>query len=89
MGRIVEPLEKMGARVVPENGKPPLRIEGRQPLTAIRYELPVASAQVKSCVLLAGLNAQGPDRGNRAKWVYYARSHGANAEMVWRACRNW
>ncbi len=59
MGRIVEPLMKMGARVFSENGKPPLRIEGRQPLTAIRYELPVASAQVKSCVLLAGLNAEG------------------------------
>ena len=59
MARIVDPLRKMGARVISENGKPPLRIEGRQPLTAIRYELPVASAQVKSCVLLAGLNAQG------------------------------
>ncbi len=59
MARIVEPLEKMGARVVSEKGKPPLRIEGRHPLTAIRYELPVASAQVKSCLLLAGLNAQG------------------------------
>jgi 3-phosphoshikimate 1-carboxyvinyltransferase len=58
MARIVDPLEKMGARVLSENGKPPLRIEGR-PLKAIRYELPVASAQVKSCVLLAGLNARG------------------------------
>jgi 3-phosphoshikimate 1-carboxyvinyltransferase len=59
MGRIVEPLERMGARVVSENGKPPLHIEGHQALTAIRYELPVASAQVKSCVLLAGLSAHG------------------------------
>ncbi len=59
MARIVEPLERMGARVLSENGKPPLTIEGRQPLAAIRYELPVASAQVKSCVLLAGLNAHG------------------------------
>ena len=59
MARIVEPLERMGARVLSENGKPPLRIEGRKPLTAIRYELPIASAQVKTCVLLAGLNAHG------------------------------
>lgn len=59
MGRIVEPLERMGARLVSENGKPPLRIKGHQPLSAIRYELPVASAQVKSCVLLAGLSAHG------------------------------
>ncbi|HYJ86268.1 MAG TPA: 3-phosphoshikimate 1-carboxyvinyltransferase [Pyrinomonadaceae bacterium] len=59
MARIVEPLERMGARVIAENEKPPLRIEGRQPLSAIRYQLPVASAQVKSCVLLAALNAHG------------------------------
>ncbi|HEX8131008.1 MAG TPA: 3-phosphoshikimate 1-carboxyvinyltransferase [Pyrinomonadaceae bacterium] len=59
MRRIVEPLELMGARVSSEGGSAPLRIEGRAPLTPIRYVLPVASAQVKSCVLLAGLNAGG------------------------------
>src|SRR2546425_925724 len=59
MSRIIEPLELMGARVISENGRPPLRIEGRNPLKAIRYELPVASAQVKSCVLFAGLHVEG------------------------------
>jgi 3-phosphoshikimate 1-carboxyvinyltransferase len=59
MKRIIEPLELMGAHVFSENGKAPLRIEGCNPLTAIRYQLPVASAQVKSSVLLAGLNAVG------------------------------
>lgn len=59
MQRINEPLQLMGAEVKSENGKPPLTIRGRKPLKAIRYELPVASAQVKSCVLLAGLNARG------------------------------
>lgn len=59
MKRIIEPLEKMGARVQSTVGKPPLRIEGRSPLNAITYELPMASAQVKSCVLFAGLNAAG------------------------------
>ncbi|HEX8635671.1 MAG TPA: 3-phosphoshikimate 1-carboxyvinyltransferase [Pyrinomonadaceae bacterium] len=59
MRRIIEPLELMGARVSSAAGRAPLRIEGRAPLTAISYALPVASAQVKSCVLLAALNADG------------------------------
>jgi 3-phosphoshikimate 1-carboxyvinyltransferase len=59
MRRIIEPLELMGARVVSETGHAPLRITGRKPLMPIVYEMPVASAQVKSCILLAGLNAQG------------------------------
>lgn len=59
MKRIIEPLELMGARVSSRDGCAPLRIEGRQPLRPISYEMPVASAQVKSCVLLAGLNAEG------------------------------
>lgn len=59
MQRIIEPLQMMGAVVESKNGKPPLAVRGRQPLKAIRYELPVASAQVKSCVLMAGLNAKG------------------------------
>jgi 3-phosphoshikimate 1-carboxyvinyltransferase len=59
MKRIIEPLGLMGARVISENGQPPLRIEGSNALKAISYELPVASAQVKSCVLFAGLRAQG------------------------------
>lgn len=59
MKRIIEPLEMMGAKVESYDGKPPLIVAGRRPLKPIRYELPVASAQVKTCVLLAGLHAEG------------------------------
>lgn len=59
MQRIIEPLRLMGAELGSRNAKPPLTVKGRKPLKPIRYELPVASAQVKSCVLLAGLNAKG------------------------------
>jgi len=58
MERIAEPLRLMEARVETMDGTPPLTIEGGE-LKGIRYELPVASAQVKSCVLLAGLYAAG------------------------------
>jgi 3-phosphoshikimate 1-carboxyvinyltransferase len=59
MGRIIEPLRLMGAEIgSAERGLPPLRIRGGN-LRAIRYSLPVASAQVKSCILLAGLYADG------------------------------
>ncbi len=58
MDRIAEPLSQMGARVETEDGRPPLRVEGGA-LRGIRYELPVASAQVKSCLLFAGLYAEG------------------------------
>ena len=59
MARIIEPLRMMGARISSDDGRAPLVIEGHKPLKAINYELPVASAQVKSCVLLAGLSAEG------------------------------
>src|SRR5205085_1792334 len=59
MRRVIEPLELMGARVSSVEGHAPLRVEGRWPLEAVSYEMPVASAQVKSCVLLAGLGAEG------------------------------
>jgi 3-phosphoshikimate 1-carboxyvinyltransferase len=59
MQRIIEPLQMMGAEIKSENGKPPLTINGTRLLKPIRYEMPVASAQVKSCVLLAGLRANG------------------------------
>jgi 3-phosphoshikimate 1-carboxyvinyltransferase len=59
MQRIIEPLEMMGAQISSHEGRAPLTVEGRQPLKAIDYELLVASAQVKSCILLAGLNADG------------------------------
>jgi len=58
MGRIAEPLARMGAGVETSDGRLPLAIEGR-PLKGIDYALPVASAQVKSCILLAGLYADG------------------------------
>ena len=56
--RIAGPLAEMGVGVESADGKPPLAIEGGE-LRGIRYELPVASAQVKSCILLAGLFAAG------------------------------
>lgn len=58
MRRIIEPLERMGARIDSREGRAPLRIHGGR-LKAIDYKLPVASAQVKSAVLLAGLFANG------------------------------
>lgn len=59
MGRIIDPLQSMGAVFTSNGGRAPLKITGKQPLNAIQYELPMASAQVKSCVLLAGLYADG------------------------------
>lgn len=59
MKRIIEPLEKMGATIQSIRGRPPLSIEGTSQLRPITYEPPVASAQVKSCILFAGLNAKG------------------------------
>lgn len=58
MKRVIEPLNAMGARIEANEGRPPLRIQGGR-LRAIDYTLPVASAQVKSAVLLAGLFAEG------------------------------
>ena len=61
MRRVAVPLELMGAVVeLSPAGTAPLRIRGRHPLRAVEYELPVASAQLKSAVLLAGLAADGP-----------------------------
>ena len=59
MQRIIEPLRMMGARVSSDEGRAPLVVEGHKDLNAISYELLVASAQVKSCILLAGLSAGG------------------------------
>ena len=58
MERVAEPLRRMGAGVETLDGHAPIVVEGR-PLQAIDYELPVASAQVKSAILLAGLYADG------------------------------
>lgn len=60
MRRVTQPLASMGARIETEAaGTPPLRIRGGSPLRGIRYDMPVASAQVKSALLLAGLYADG------------------------------
>jgi 3-phosphoshikimate 1-carboxyvinyltransferase len=60
MERVAEPLRRMGARIDTHAGCPPVVIHGNCPLRGIAYTLPVASAQVKSALLLAGLSAQGP-----------------------------
>ncbi len=57
MKRVADPLELMGAYVKLDEKFPPIRINGKSPLKAITYQTPVASAQIKSCVLLAGLFA--------------------------------
>jgi 3-phosphoshikimate 1-carboxyvinyltransferase len=62
MGRVAEPLRQMGAMVVgrAEGARLPLAVHGARPLEALSYVSPVASAQVKSALLLAGLWASGP-----------------------------
>ena len=62
MRRVIDPLTSMGARIESADGKPPLRVLGGAPLKAIDYAMPIASAQVKSAVMLAGLYAQGVTR---------------------------
>lgn len=60
MRRVIDPLARMGARIeASDGGVPPLRIRGGQALQGIDYALPVASAQLKSALLLAGLYARG------------------------------
>ena len=60
MKRVTDPLAEMGAKVTTaEGGKPPLQISGNQTLNGFHYHMPMASAQVKSCCLLAGMYAQG------------------------------
>jgi 3-phosphoshikimate 1-carboxyvinyltransferase len=59
MRRVTDPLALMGAHIDTREGMPPLRLHGGSALSGIRYELPVASAQVKSAILLAGLYASG------------------------------
>ncbi len=55
MRRVIDPLVEMGAVIDSDGGRPPLIVHGCSPLNAIDYDLPVASAQVKSAILLAGL----------------------------------
>ena len=60
MKRVTDPLTQMGAKIATTvDGKPPLKITGAQSLNSFSYQMPMASAQVKSCCLLAGMYAQG------------------------------
>ena len=59
MARVIDPLREMGADISGPDSKPPLRIKGGKKLSSLKYTLPVASAQIKSCLLLAGLYAEG------------------------------
>lgn len=59
MKRVTAPLALMGATIESNEGKPPLRIKKANKLKGITYTLPMASAQVKSCILLAGMYAEG------------------------------
>jgi 3-phosphoshikimate 1-carboxyvinyltransferase len=61
MERVITPLMAMGAQITSQNSRPPLRITGGN-LKGIHYQMPVASAQVKTCLLFAGLLAEGETR---------------------------
>lgn len=63
MGRVADPLRLMGATIdTAEGGRPPLKIKGGAALKGLYYDMPMASAQVKSCLLLAGMYAEGETR---------------------------
>lgn len=62
MRRVIDPLTQMGARIVSEHGHAPLNLHPVEGLKGLHYRSPVASAQVKSCLLLAGLYAEGETR---------------------------
>jgi 3-phosphoshikimate 1-carboxyvinyltransferase len=63
MTRVIEPLEQMGAHILARNGMcAPLFVTREDPLVPIDFELPIPSAQLKSCILLAGLFGQNPTR---------------------------
>lgn len=66
MERVAGPLRLMGADITTQDGKPPVEIRGNPHLKGIEYTLPMASAQVKSAVLLAGLGAEGRTRVNES-----------------------
>lgn len=92
MRRVTDPLAVMGAAVATEeSGCPPLSVTGGSQLKAIEYKMPMASAQVKSCLLLAGLYAKGktcvtepaPTRDHTERmlsgFAYPVERHGATA----------
>jgi 3-phosphoshikimate 1-carboxyvinyltransferase len=95
MKRVADPLALMGARIdTAEGGRPPLQVYGGSKLNAIQYDLPMASAQVKSCLLLAGLYAEGetvvtepaPTRDHTERMLqgfgYAVKKAGAVASLV-------
>ncbi len=82
MARIIKPLEMMGAKIqAGEGGRPPLRIIGTR-LKSIDYKLPVASAQVKTSLLFAGLYAEG---ATRIEEPIQTRDHGEQALIAFGA----
>src|SRR5207249_5007910 len=98
MERIADPLRQMGAHVETVDGHAPLTVHGGQPLRRITYELPVASAQVKSCVLLAALYAQsgptvvvehlGQTRDHTERLLFHMGTHveaGPKQTRIWPA----
>ena len=62
MERVAAPLRQMGAQITTQDGRPPVRLHGGRVLRGIDYTMPMASAQVKSAILLAGLSATGHTR---------------------------
>ena len=95
MARVAEPLRQMGAVIeTAAEGRPPLTIRGGKPLTGISYVTPMASAQVKSCLLLAGMYANGtttvtepaPTRDHTERMLrgfgYPVAGNGATASVV-------
>ncbi len=93
MKRVMDPLAQMNALVESDNdGRPPLKISGKRELKSIHYDLPVASAQVKSAVLLAGLYADGvtsvhepaPTRDHTERML---RGFGCEVETEGAVCR--
>lgn len=95
MNRVADPLRAMGAVIeTEEGGRPPLKIRGGHKLSGIHYDMPVASAQVKSCLLLAGLYAEGmtsvhepaPTRDHTERMLegfgYHVHRDGATASVI-------
>ena len=79
MQRVAAPLESMGARIGTQQGRPPVQIHGGALLHGIDYQMPIASAQVKSALLLAGLYAHGMTR------VTEPRRHAITPSACWAA----
>ena len=82
MRRVIEPLTQMNAKFEAAENRLPLTIRGANPLQPISYKLPVASAQVKSCVLLAGLNAAGKSKVQNPKSKVRAATSRNHTELM-------